>query len=482
MKIPEGIRMAWKRWTSSLLLLVPAVLPQAHAQTADSLLQWINFRTYVLETHPLARQADLSIGQAEASLLRAKGGFDPKLFSEFTEKSFQSSQYFRYAEAGVKWPSWMGLEVKGAYNWASGVYLNPESNLPQVGQAALGLTWTLGQGLFIDERRADLRQANIGLQFGAAERDALLNDLLFQGAKVYWEWVLANTQVSVFENALQQAEVRFNGIKESYLQGDHPAIDTLEAFIQVQNRLMDLNFAQVDRQNALLALNTFLWNENGLPLQATEIERPPLLPDAQAPVPPPFDTLIQGLTAHPLLRQYQAKLEGLAVEQRLKQEKRKPIIDVQYNLLGNGWEFFPTNTTEGIAVLANDIKWGINFAYPIPNRKARGDFQVTAIKVAQTSYEQQQKRIDLENKLRSYANECDNLRRQIDLYRQMTDNYRALLDGENEKFRFGESSVFLVNAREQRWLDARIKLLKLQSEYRKAEAGLLWIAGVIKDY
>ncbi|MEQ1743949.1 MAG: hypothetical protein ABMA02_00860 [Saprospiraceae bacterium] len=63
--------------------------------------------------------------------------------------------------------------------------------------------------------------------------------------------------------------------------------------------------------------------------------------------------------------------------------------------------------------------------------------------------------------------------------RSITDNYRTLLDGENEKFRFGESSVFLINTREQRWLEAQTKLLKLVAAYRKAEAGLRWAVGDI---
>jgi len=69
------------------------------------------------------------------------------------------------------------------------------------------------------------------------------------------------------------------------------------------------------------------------------------------------------------------------------------------------------------------------------------------------------------------------LRTQVTLLRNITANYRALLDGETEKFQLGESTVFLVNTREQRWLDAQIKYLKLLSEYRKSEAGLLWAMG-----
>jgi len=459
--------------------------PQGHSQqTLPPLpLDWSTFRLQVLANHPLSRQADLQRDLAAAALLRAQGGFDPKAYADWSAKTFGGKQYYQYSETGVKLPTWAGLEIKGAYNWASGDYLNPERTLPQAGQAVLGLEWALGQGLLFDERRAALRQSRIGLEQGEAERAAALNDLLLDAAKTYWTWVAADNQLQVYTAALQQSRERLAGIRESVRQGDKPAIDTTEALLQVQTRQLDLNFAQLERQNTALALASFLW----LPDQQTA---PPAMlasaPDLRSTPPEirAFDLvalLEQARGRHPELRLYDTKIRSLEVERRLKNEKRKPQLDLNYNLLGKGWEFFPTMTADGPAFLANDIKWGVNFSYPLLNRKARGDWQVTEIKLAQTEAGLRQKRLDVENKLRQYANELDNYGRQLPLYRDFTANYRLLLDAEIEKFRQGESSVFLINAREQSWLDAQIKYLKLLSEYRKTEAGLQWAAGILME-
>ena len=106
---------------------------------------------------------------------------------------------------------------------------------------------------------------------------------------------------------------------------------------------------------------------------------------------------------------------------------------------------------------------------------------MTQIKIEQTDLLLKQKNTEIENKIRQYWNERDNLLAQIDLFRSVTENYRTLLEAETEKFRFGESSVFLINTREQRWLDARVKFLKLLSEYQKIEAGLQWAAGQLAN-
>ncbi len=461
-------------------------LPVAFCQqsTGSPPLDWPTFRQQVLTNHPLARQADLYRDLAAAALLRARGGFDPKAYTDYSAKEFNSKNYYQYGEAGVKLPTWAGLEVKGAYNWVSGEYLNPERKIPSAGQAVVGVEWALGQGLLFDERRAALRQSQIGLEQGEAERAAALNDLLLEAAKAYWTWVVADNQLQIYTAALEQAQVRLVGLRESVLQGDKPAIDTTETLLQVQTRLLDVNFAQLDRQNAALTLATFLWQPNQQPTSPELLPAAPILLTGSLDMLPmnTADLVAQARQRHPELRLYDTKMRSLEVERRLKNEKRKPQLDLTYNLLGEGWTFFPTTTAEGPALLANDIKWGVNFSYPLLNRKARGDWQMTVLKLAQTDQALRQKRQEVETKVRQYANELTNFSQQLPLFRDFTANYRLLLDAETEKFRQGESSIFLINAREQRWLDAQIKYLKLLSEYRKAEAGLLWAAGRLGDF
>lgn len=464
----------------SLFVMFPVA---AYAQQSLPL-DWSDFRTRVLSNHPVARQADLYRDGGRANLLRAKGGFDPKLYADLNGKNFKDKTYFQYSEAGMKWPLGLGLELKGNYNRASGTFLNPESNLPDAGQVAAGISWTLGQGLLMDERRFALRQGRIGLVQGDAERSLVLNDLLLEAAKAYWNWVVTGNMVQVYEEGLRQAQIRHEALRESFLQGDKPAIDTLETFIQIQNRRLDTNFSRTDWQNATIDLCNFLWTDVETPAIPAQLPAPPSLTPNQAlpaTLPGLEDILTTATTQHPEIRLYQVKQSLLEVEQKWKREKRKPVFDINYSFLGNGWQFFPTMGDEGLGVLASDIKWGIQFSYPILNRKARGDWQVTQVKIAQTDLLLKQKKTEVENKVRQYLNECNNLAAQIQLYRSITENYRVLLEAENEKFRFGESSIFLINTREQRWLDARIKYLKLLGEYQKMQAGLQWAAGRLAE-
>jgi outer membrane protein TolC len=59
----------------------------------------------------------------------------------------------------------------------------------------------------------------------------------------------------------------------------------------------------------------------------------------------------------------------------------------------------------------------------------------------------------------------------------MIRNQEALTKAEYQKFRNGESSVFLINARETKLIEMRVKLVALQAKYEKAKVMLRWAAG-----
>jgi hypothetical protein len=99
----------------------------------------------------------------------ARGGFDPKLYSEWEQKSFDGKEYFTLGETGFKIPTWAGVELKGNFLVSGGDFLNPENTLPTAGQAVAGVKVSLLQGMFIDERRAMLRQEELFEKYKKAE-------------------------------------------------------------------------------------------------------------------------------------------------------------------------------------------------------------------------------------------------------------------------------------------------------------------------
>lgn len=466
------------------ILLLLAGTFSLSGQSADSLLYLDEqtFLKWVLTHHPLAMQAALAPQLADAQLTEARGAFDPKLYADWEQKSFDGKSYFNIADAGVKYPTWFGLELKGAWQQTSGIYLNPQQNLPERGQAILGIKANLLQGLLIDQRRADLRVAQYEQERASAGQQDLLNTLVLQAMYAYWDWTVAYNKVRLYDQALSTTRQRLYGIRESFLAGNKPEIDTIETNIQVQQRQFDCNQARLEFRNAGLALSNFLWYEGQQPMRIS---------DAMVPQPPSWETaaalpvtanVLAGLyTQHPVLQDLQLQREQLSISRKLAAEQLKPKLAVEYNFLGDGTDFLPSKSNANDAAFTDlftqNYKWGLTFEFPLFLRKARGKLEQTRLKIAQTELKLKQKQQELYNKILQYDSELENAQAQILLYTDMVASYQQLLDAEIYKFSLGSSSVFLINSREQKLLDAQIKLAELVGKYWQIRAALLWAGG-----
>ncbi|RMG24200.1 MAG: TolC family protein, partial [Bacteroidetes bacterium] len=433
------------------LLCWPAASP---AQQPDSLAVFgpQDLLEYVETYHPLARQAGLLSEQGRQAVRAARGAFDPELKSNLDQKRFEGKNYYRSLQAGMRIPTSYGMSFKAAYEQNSGVFLNPENRLPDAGLWTAGVSVPLGQGLLFDERRLAVQQARVMARATEAERVRMLNDLFYDALKTYWQWVMAWEQTQIYEQAVELAGIRFEGIKASFLQGDKPAIDTLEAYMLLQNRQLSYNESLLALQHERLRLSNFLWNAEGLPLQLPLEAGPPSRVANEGPElmgEEQLALLMQQLTAnHPELRLYEYKITDLQLQGRWKREKLKPKLMLEYNLLSHAaGEFAGSFST-------NNYKWGFAFSFPLFLRTARAELELNRLKLQQAGLGREQKQLEITNKVMAYYNQLQTLRQQLDLYTDVAQNYRRLFEAEVEKFRLGESSVFLLNSRELKYIEA----------------------------
>ncbi|NJB87554.1 outer membrane protein TolC [Lewinella marina] len=452
-----------------LILLVLLTATPLRGQELPPVLTEEEFLARVANHHPLAVRADLQRDRARALLQEARGGFDPKLYGDLAQKYYRGTRYYSVAEGGLKVPTWFGVELNAAYERNEGYYLNPENTVPENGLFAAGLTLPLGQGLMFDQRRAELQRARIYQQATAAERLVQLNELLYEAGSRYWEWAGAQGAVEVYTEAVELARARYAAVVNSAALGDRPAIDTLEAQILVQNRLLGLESARLEAANAAAALNAFLWLDGVIPLELEADTRP--LDPASVVVAPP-EPLPPG-TENPALLRTRLKVDELEVDERLQREQLKPRLDLKYNALLAGGVDRPLESFS-----TRDYKWGLTFSQSLLLRKERGKLALTRIKLSETQLELSDKAAQLSVKLAQADNEARVTVAQYELARRNASDYARLLDGERDLFRAGESSLFLVNSREVSFIDASLKQLELMVKHRKARLARRFAAGL----
>ncbi|NBC57494.1 MAG: TolC family protein [Bacteroidetes bacterium] len=452
----------------TLLCLLLAVSTYGQTQSDLGILGLEEYLGWVKQYHPVAKQADLRISEAQAQLLRARGAFDPKIEIDWDNKDFDEKEYYNILNSSFKIPTWFGIELAAGFERNSGVFLNPQNNVPENGLYKAGISVPLGQGLFINKRMAGLRQAKILQNLNEAERQMEVNKVLYEASLAYFEWYVANKEVQLFENTLEQAEIRFNGIRQSALAGDLPAIDTLEAGIIKKNRALSLERANLKLIEKRLELSNFLWIDDNVPVELNPDISPEDLNNTDV------DAILQtnlivledyDLNSHPKLRALNYKLDQLNIERRLKAEMLKPQLDIEYNFIN-----------ENISNIDNydigEYTFGVYFKLPIFLRKERGELNLTKAKVQQTEFELDLVNTQITNKISQIENQILSYQRQVTASQDIANDNQALLEGEERKFSFGESSVFLLNQREVKYIEAQLKYIETLNKLLNSRAKL----------
>lgn len=447
-------------WCLFLLYIVPLC-----AQQDTLALGFAEYLGYVKKYHPIVKQAQLTLAVGQAKLMKARGGFDPKIAVDYQRKDFDEKQYWDRLGTTFKIPTWFGITLQGGFEQRKGEFLNPDEDLPDDGLYNAGVSVSLGQGFWINERMATLRKAKLFLEQSKADQDLLVNDVLFQASKAYFDWWRAYQDAGVFKDFLRNAQVRFQGVKQRALAGDIAVIDTVEAKIAVQNRALSYEQARVQLMKTSLKLSNFLWI-NDVPVEL----QPNVVPDTitedtidttLAIAGRPLDSF--NLENHPKLRSLRYKIDGLVVDRRLKANKLLPKLDVKYDFL--------TETPRQInTFVPEDAKAVVTFRFPLFLRKERGDLKLAKFKLRDTEFERDNAQVEIQNKVMAIYRELDSYTVQNQLTANIVKNYGTLLTAEERKFSFGESSLFLINSRESKLIDAALKQNKVQHKFFHAKA------------
>jgi len=441
---------------------------------------YTDFMGMVGAYHPVVAQTKLRIEAAEQQIMGTRGMLDPKLYSDFNNKEFDGKNYYNKWKSGLKIPTWFGADFKVGYENNSGDFLNPENNIPIDGQLELGVSIPLLQNLVYNDRRVAIRQAQLMQEGTVQEQRLVVNDLLFEATKVYWYWVASYGLLQVHLESVETAKIRFNAVKSNYVNGYKPAIDTLEALIQVQNRTFNAQEAEVNFANASLLLSNYLWFENQTPLELLPSMVPPLPQQVNLPV-LSTDSLqkfvLVASTEHPEVNQLKIALTSQDIQRKLYANNLLPDLNVDYSLLsGNAssWE----NATNDFGF--ENYKLGVSFVMPLFLRKERSYMNSIRLKTDETSLKLDLKQREVSNKISASYNKYITLGNQLVLYKQTVLNYQNLYLAELRKFNMGESTLFLVNSREQKTIEARLKLAELIAKYQQAFQAIWWSGGMLQ--
>jgi outer membrane protein TolC len=443
---------------------------QAFAQEFNQgVLSFREYLGYVKKYHPLVSRANLEIDKAQAGLMQARGAFDPKIELDFDNKQFRGSQYYSILNSSFKIPTWYGIEVKAAFDDSQGIFVNPQNLGPNQGIATVGFSVPVAQGLFINQRIADLKSAKLQIQLSESQRRLLSLEVLYKASIAYFAWLKHFNEVEMYKEYLFYSQDRYKGVLRLIQQGDKPAIDSIETGIAVKTRELNLENAILKLNKSRLDLANYLWI-NDVPIEPAENLKPEISLsnniEAVLNTGDLFDTQ-DIIASHPKLRMMETKIGMLDIERRLKANYLLPKIDLGYYYLSEPLMF---NSFRN-----DDYKVGLNFSFPIFLRGERGSLNMTKLKLKETKFELQQERLEIQNKIDAQQVEKSSFRKQSGQISNLVNDYKKMLDAEERLFSFGESSIFILNSRENNLISAKIQQIDLENSFLVSNADLFRI-------
>lgn len=453
---------------STLLFLILASLSTLPS-TAQDILTLREYLQQVELTHPSLRSASFEPDLAEAEIRNSLGRFDPKLDVQYTYKDKDGADKLNTFNGALELPLDMlfGPKLKATYARGIGTDVNPQTATSLSGEAGLGISLPLFQGVFTDSRRNQLRKAMLRPDLASAQFRTERNALLRTAASRYWDWAETVAAVSVADSVYRLVVARALMTSRRALSGETSAIDTIEVLQEVARRKGEVLRAMRMAEQAAVDVSVFLWTGSGEPRPLTGVPEPlPAVADTSTL------SSVSVATAYlqrPEVRRTDMLQQTARLDSGLAREYLRPFVELEGSLLAY----------DVAKSLAPDYKIGFTISQPLLFRSASAQAEVAEITVRRADLQraivERFVAADVANSviaIRRASERMEAAQNEVSLAEQM-------VTAERRKFEAGESALLTINLRERFYAEALLRLLSARADWARALVSLSWSTGTI---
>lgn len=430
-----------------------STIPSYQAIPFSTVLQW------VLQNHPVLKQANNYLPIAKAELLVAKGAFDPTLSIYRSEKNEGRSKFYQNQNLDLYLPNYFGGGIA-----LSNPYSN--SNAGASGSLALSAELPLLKGLITDYRRTALGKAKINVKMSLAERDQWINDIIRDVFTEYAQWLLSHESAQQIEGVLKLATERQRGLRTLFAAGAITSVDTMETHVQWQQYKAKYDLAVWKKEKQRLMVSMYLWDGNGNPIEPLPGVYPTqeglswidsMVKEANTF----FSATGNDAVIQPALRLSLLKVESKRLEFNLAKNNMLPSLNLQYGYSqpNREWRYNTAGATQFTG-------FGLGFQSSLFLKQQRGQYRELQLGLINAQ-------LEVDNKQRNYAVKSNALlqeygvqKSQFDQWMEIGKNQRRLYDMEARRLEAGDVNFFVLNSREMRLLDLNLLALDYKFQYQ----------------
>lgn len=454
------------RWLVMILFGLNALLgySKSHDAQKTQKLSLMKVLQSIDAHYPQVKIARLEVAKASGVLINAQGHFDPSL--EASTRSQPAGGYLNnYGDTQLTIPTFYnGVKLFAGYrngegNWPI-YYQNYLTN--SGGEYRAGLSLPLLRDRLIDKERTGLLSSAQLMLMKQQDAEAVKIKIYQEAIKAYWQWVESGLQLKIFQQLLHLAQKRQYAIKQQARLGDLPKLAISENAQQIIQREQLLNQAQMIFEQAGVNLSLYFRDPRGNPLVPEARSLPALTSSSY--------TIQASLREHPGIK----KLNHYAKMMRLKRNQARnellPQLDATaYTFKQNGTGGYPLMIPQAAMV-------GVSFKFPLLQRQAKGNLIQAESELRQVHVEKRFLYDQLNNEFANILIGINRSRQQVDLLKKELCLAQRVQQGETKKFYQGDSTLFLVNQREQMTTQVQLNKVHAQAQLEELKARARYFA------
>ena len=463
-------------------------------------------------TYPAEGPIDLSIEQATMLVLKnnrdlhvrqlspviagtfeqiERGVYDPEFFAELESAEERTNETSRstgtqFSVVGNDTSSVTGIRQELPTGTTVEATVEQERSIsnrsPEQQEARLGLsiTQSLLQGFGPAVNLARVRQAELGTVASIYELRGFTEALLAETERAYWNFVLANKEIEIFEQSLAVAKQQRDEVELRIEVGILPEIEAAAARAEVAQReqlLIEAHSVLEERRLRLLRLIN-LPPDGRLDLMIRAGSSPDFTPESIADLP---DRIRLAEKMRPDVNEARLRLRQNRLETIVTRNGLLPRLDFFIALGQTGFADTFSESFRELDGNTYDFTIGIRLRHFLGNRAAEGrDLAASASR--QQSIDalenlQQLVRLDV----RLAVNEVERARKQISASRITRILEEETLQAEKERFDVGSSTALLVAQAQRDLLVSLIAEVKAVVSYRIALVNLYLAEGSLLE-
>lgn len=448
-----------------LVAFIAATLPRAAVDETLASVRLADVFENLEKTFPVILLATREIRKAEFDILAAQGAFDLALKGSVNNTTGYYNSNRGEMNIVKPTPIW-GTSFFAGYRMSQGDfpdYYTPRRTNPG-GEIRFGGRIPIWRDRATDSDRLELKQSEINKTIAQNVLDEQKLSVYRDAATSYWNWVSAGKRRRIVGDLLKIAELRQDQIKRRVALGDIPAIELQENERAMLARKEQIAAADRLLQKSALYLSLYYRKGDGTMISPRDAQLPAGFPEEVAINNTAFESdKQQALKSRPEVRRIENEIELERNALRFHENQRGPQIDLiiagsrdmqQGTLRRDPWE----------------AEFGVVFNVPLQTRKQDGKIggTQTKIEILQQKLSYQRDKIQLE------ANDAlialENALRRLEIIKEEVQIAEKLARAEKARFDLGDSTLLIVNLREQAAAEVALRLVGAEVDYWIARA------------